>query len=196
MASPTKLNLKVIQGSTFRETLRWESALKVYSPITNISKSAPMVVTAAGHGIPQGWRVKISGALGMKEANTGDNYLTTSEVTTNSVTFNQINALNYTTYTGGGVLEYNQPVDLTGLTARMQIRAKLDDTAVIKELTTTNGGIILDNTAKTIQMYISATDTATFSFQSAVYSLELVSASGEVTQLVNGTLTLVREVTR
>jgi len=196
MASPTKLNLKVYQGSTFRETLRWESALKVYSPITNISKSAPMVVTAAGHGVPVGWRVKISGALGMKEANTGDTYLTTSEVTTNSVTFNAINALNYTTYTGGGVLEYNQPVDLAGYTARMQIRAKLDDTAVIKELTTTNGGIIIDNTAKTIQMYISATDTAALSFQNAVYSLELVGSGGEVTQLVNGTLTLVREVTR
>jgi len=196
MASPTKLNLKVYQGSTFRETLRWESALKVYSPITNISKSAPMVVTAAGHGVPVGWRVKISGALGMKEANTGDNYLVTSETTTNSVTFNAINALNYTTYTGGGVLEYNQPVDLTGFTARMQIRAKLDDTAVIKELTTVNGGVVINNTTKTIQLYMSATETAAFSFQSAVYSLELVSSGNEVTQLVNGTLTLVREVTR
>lgn len=196
MASPTKLNLKVYQGSTFRETLRWESSEKVYAPITNIAKTAPMVVTAADHGVPQGWRVKINGALGMKEANTGDNYLTTTSVTQNTVTFNQINALSYTTYTGGGVLEYNQPVNLSGLTARMQIRAKLDDVAVIKELTTLNGGIIINNTAKTIEIYISATDTALFSFQSAVYSLELVSASGEVTQLINGTLTLVREVTR
>jgi hypothetical protein len=196
MASPTKLNLKVYQGSTFRETLRWESALKVYAPITNISKSAPMVVTAAGHGIPVGWRVKINGALGMKEANTGDTYLTTSEVTINSVTFNAINALNYTTYTGGGVLEYNQPVDLAGFTARMQMRAKLDDTAVIKELTTTNGGIIINNTTKTVQLYMSATETAAFSFQNAVYSLELVSSGGEVTQLINGTISLVREVTR
>lgn len=196
MASPTKLNLKVYQGTTFRETLRWESALKVYAPITMISKSAPMVVTAADHGAPEGWRVKISGALGMKEANTGDTYLTTTSVTQNSITFNQINSLNFTTYTGGGVLEYNQPVDLTGFTARMQIRAKLEDNTVIKELTTLNGGIIINNTTKTIQLYMSATDTAGLSFQSAVYSLELVSSGGEVTQLINGTLTLVKEVTR
>jgi hypothetical protein len=196
MASPTKINFKIYQGSTFRETLRWESALKIYSPITNISKSAPMVVTAAGHGVPVGWRVKISGAIGMKEANTGDTYLTTSEVTTNSVTFNSVNALNYTTYTGGGVLEYNQPVDLTGFSARMQVRAKLDDAVVIKELTTVNGGIVINNTSKTVQLYMSAADTAAFSFQSAVYSLELVSSGNEVTQLVNGSLTLVREVTR
>ena len=196
MASPVKLNLKVYQGSTFRETLRWESALKVYSPITNISKSAPMVVTATGHGVPVGWRVKINGAIGMKEANTGENYLTTSEVTTNSVTFNSINALNYTTYTGGGVVEYNQPVDLTGFSARMQIRAKLDDTAVIHELTSENSGILINNTTKTITLQIPATTTTTFTFQSAVYSLELVSSGGEVTQLVNGSLSLVREVTR
>lgn len=67
MASPTKLNLKVYQGTTFRETLRWESALKVYAPITMISKSAPMVITATDHGAPEGWRVKIAGALGMKD---------------------------------------------------------------------------------------------------------------------------------
>jgi len=195
MASPTKLNLKVYQGSTFRETLRWESALKVYSPITNISKSAPMVVTAGAHGIPVGWRAKISGALGMKEANTTD-YLITSDVTTNSVTFNAVNALNYTAYTGGGVLEYNQPVNLTGYTARMQIRSKLDDPSIIKELTTSNGGVIINNSTKTIELYMSAADTTVLSFQSGVYSLELVSSGNDVTQLITGNISLVKEVTR
>ena len=195
MAGPTKLNFKIYQGSTFRETFRWESSEKVYAPITMISKTAPMVVTATGHGAPAGWRVKVTGALGMKEANTSD-YIISSAVTTDTVTFNQINALNYTTYTGGGVLEYNKPVDLTGFTGRMQIRQKLDDAAFIKELTTSNGGIIIDNTTKTIQLYISATDTAALSFQTGVYSLELVSSGGEVTQLIAGNISLVREVTR
>lgn len=195
MASPTKLNFKIYQGSTFRETLRWESSEKVYVPITMISKTAPMVVTATGHNLPVGWRTKIVGALGMKEVNTGE-YISTSAISGDSVTFNQINALNYTTYTGGGVLEYNKPVDLAGFTARMQIRSKLEDSSVIKELTTTNGGIVINNTTKTIQLYISATDTALFTFSTAVYSLELVSGGGEVTQLIAGTLSLVKEVTR
>lgn len=195
MATPTKLNLKVYQGSTFRETLRWESATRVYAPIVMIAKSAPMVVTATAHGAPAGWRAKITGSLGMKEANTSD-YITTTSVTTDTVTFNEVNALGYTTYTGGGVLEYNQPVDLSGFTARMQVRAKLEDAAIIKELTTLNGGIVIDNTTKTIQLYMSATDTAALAFTTAVYSLELVSSGGEVTQLVNGNLALVKEVTR
>lgn len=195
MASPIKLNFKLYQGSTFRETLRWESSEKVYAPITMITKTAPIVVTAVAHGLPVGWRTKIVGALGMKEANTSDPIIT-SAVTTDTVTFNQINALNYTAYTGGGVLEYNKPVNLAGFTARMQIRSKLEDTVVIKELTTQNGGIIIDNTTKTIQLYMTATDTAALTFSTGVYSLELVSGSGEVTQLITGTITLVKEVTR
>jgi hypothetical protein len=195
MASPIKLNLKVYQGSTFRETLRWESALKVYVPITNITKTAPVVVVATSHGIPVGWRAKITGAGGMKQINS-EEYRVVTEADANTLTFNNINALSYDTYTGGGVLEYNQPVNLSGFTARMQIRSKLDDPVVIKELTTANGGVVINNTVKTIELYLSATDTAAFSFQNAVYSLELVSSGGEVTQLIAGTLTLVREVTR
>lgn len=194
MASPTKINFKIYQGSTFLETLRWESATKVYAPITGISKTAPMVVTATAHGIPQGWRTKITGVLGMKEANTADPIIATS-VTTDTVTFNSVNALGFTAYTSGGVLEYNLPVNLSGFTGRMQIRQKLEDTTVIKELTTENGGIVVDNTTKTINLTISATDTALFNFQSAVYSLELVSGS-VVTPFANGTVSLVKEVTR
>lgn len=194
MASPTKLNFKVYQGSTFQETLRWESSIKVYAPITMIAKSAPMVITATNHGVPPNWRIKVTGALGMKEVNMTDPVLATS-VTQDTVTINSMNSLSYATYTGGGVLEYNQPVDLAGFTARMQIRQKLEDTAVVKELTTENGGIVINNTTKTISLNISATDTAAFSFQTAVYSLELVNGA-VVTPFAGGTLTLIKEVTR
>lgn len=195
MAAPVKLNYKVYQGSTFREIYRWESSTKVYVPITAISKTAPVVITANNHGIPVGWRAKISGVLGMKEINSGDNYLTVTDVTQNSVTINQINAIGYTTYTSGGVVEYNQPVDLAGYTARMQIRQKVDSTNVILSLTTENGGIQVDNTLKTITVLMTAQQTEAFTFQTAVYSLELVKA-GEVIPFSGGTLTLVKEVTR
>lgn len=195
MTAPVKLNYKLYQGSTFREVVRWESATKVYVPISQITKTAPMVVTAPNHGAPALWRVKITGATGMKEANTLD-YITNSATDTNTLTFNQINAINYNTYISGGVLEYNQPVDLTGYTARMQIREKLTSDVVLQELTTTNGKIVLNNTTKTIQFLLTAVETAALNFNTAVYSLELASSGGEVTQLLTGTLTLVKEVTR
>jgi hypothetical protein len=89
MSAPIKLNLKIYQGSTFKQVLRWESSTKVYVPITNISKNAPMVVTAPSHSIPLGWRAKITNAGGMKEANALD-YQIATEITADTITFNQV----------------------------------------------------------------------------------------------------------
>ena len=196
MTNPTKINFKLYQGATFNEVLRWESSNKEYVPITGISKSAPMVVTTASHTIPVGWRVKITNVLGMKEVNSSEIYHTVSTVSGTTVTINNINSLGYTDYTSSGVLEYNSAIDLAGFTARMQLRSKLEDTAIIHELTSENQGIILDNVAKTITLNISASNTALFTFANAVYSLELVSSGGVVTPFCNGTITLVKEVTR
>ncbi len=194
MTAPVKLNFKIYQGSTFAETLRWESDVKVYVPIVNISRTAPMVVTATAHAVPPNWRVKITNALGMKEANTTE-YITATTVAENTLTFNAINALSYTTYISSGVLEYNQPIDLTGYTARMQIREKLTSTEVVKELTTENSGITIDTANYTITINISAADTALFSFKTAVYSLELVKAS-VVLPFIYGSITLDKRTTR
>jgi len=197
MTAPVKMNFKVYQGSTFSEVLRWESSTKVYKTITGITQAAPMAVTTSSPlGCPVGWRTRITNVSGMKEVNcTSDTYYTVTDIAGNVNTYNSVNSLGYSTYVSGGVIEYNEPVDLAGLTARMQIRGKLEDTDVIKELTTENGGISINNTNKTITITISATDTAAMTFSQAVYSLELVNGS-IVTPFINGSLTLVKEVTR
>lgn len=196
-APPVKLNLKVYQGSTFTEILRWESSTKVYKPISAITKTAPVVITATAHNCPTGWRARVTNVVGMKEINSpSDAYYLVTDTTANTVTINSVNAVGYAEYASGGILEYNEPINLAGYTARMQLRGKLTDNTAIKELTTANGGIIIDNIAKTITISMSATDTAAFTFITAVYSLEMVSSGGEVSQMLTGTLTLVKEVTR
>lgn len=195
MAAPVKLNFKIYQGSTFKESLRWETSTKVYKAITNITKAAPMVITAAGHGVPVGWRIKVTNVNGMKEINSADTYHTVTDTTTDTITINAINSLSYTDYTSGGVVEYNQPRDLTGVTARMQIREKLASTTVLDELTTENGGIVIDTVNKTISIVISATDTALYTFNTAVYSMELIDGT-EVIPFIYGGITLDKEITR
>ncbi len=194
MASPVKVNFKVYQGSTFREVFRWESSTKSYAAITNITKSAPVIITAPAHGIPVGWRVKITGVVGMREINS-DEYKLVTATTTDTVIINEINAAGYTAYTSGGILEHNVPVTLTGYTGRMQIRPSLDSTTIISELTSANNKILIDTTLNTITVELSASETAAFNFQTAVYSLELVRLS-EVIPFCVGNLTLVKEVTR
>ena len=149
MASPVKINFKVYQGSTFNEVLRWESATKVYTDITNITQDAPMVVTAVGHNMPAGWRAKITNVLGMVDVNTLD-YIVSTTTTNDTITFNSVNAVGFKPYISGGILEYNQPVSLDTYTARMQIREKVSSTTVIQTLTTENGMITLDNTLKSL----------------------------------------------
>lgn len=195
MTSPTKLNFKIYQGSTFREVLRWESPEITYKAITGITKAAPAVVTAVGHGLPLGWRTKITDVVGMKEINSSDNYQIVTSTTTDTVTYNALNTSSYTAYTSGGVLQFATPVDMTGYTARMQIRSKLTSTTTLDELTTENGKILIDNINKTITLLISATDTAAYTFSSAVYSLELMYGS-TVTPFVYGSITLDKEITR
>lgn len=194
MAAPVKMNLKMYQGSTFKEVLRWESSTKVYKPITGITKAAPVVITAVAHGAPVGWRARVSGVLGMKEINSEDYNIITA-ATNDEVTFNSINASGYTTYTSGGVLEYNAPVSLTGYTGRLQLRTKVNSDTVLLELTTENGGIVLDTVNSTITMLVTSTQTQDLTFSSAVYSLEMIKA-GEVSQLITGSVTLIKEVTR
>jgi hypothetical protein len=79
----------------------------------------------------------------------------------------------------------------------MQIKGKIVDTVSILSLTSSPAaGIVLDNTDKTITITISADQTALLTFKTAVYSLEMVSLDGVVTEIMGGKITLEPEVTR
>jgi len=100
--------------------------------------------------------------------------------------------------------EPSAPVNLAGYTAKMQIRSKPESKAIILELSTTTGGgngrITLgtsgDFTTGAINLFISASDTASLSVcQNAVYDLELTSGS-IVTRILQGNVIISPEVTR
>lgn len=194
---PAKINYKIYQGSTFQETYRWESETKVYVPIQSIPKAAPCVITTTqAHNLPVGWRFRVVGAGGMKEINSqGDSYYLATSVTSTTIEANQINSLQYTQYTSGGVVEYNQPVPLAGYQARMQIRETVDSTTILHEATTANGQLAIDNTNKTISITLLGNITQAFDFTTAVYSLELYTGNNVVT-FAAGNITLIKEVTR
>lgn len=116
--------------------------------------------------------------------------------TSNTLQVNEINSLGYSTYTSGGVLEYNAPMDLIPYKARMQIRKSVSSTDLIYEATSDAGQIVLNHTYRTITVTIPASVTAGFNFTSAVYSIELYTTAGVVVPFLTGNLTLVQEITR
>lgn len=87
-------------------------------------------------------------------------------------------------------------VNLTGYSARMQVREKHTSTSTILSLTTANGGISLGGSAGTITITISATTTAGLAAKEYVYDIELVSSSSIVTRIIEGKFIVTPEVTR
>jgi hypothetical protein len=86
-------------------------------------------------------------------------------------------------------------INLTGYTARMQVRADYASTTTVLSLTTENGKITLGGALGTITLLVSASDMAAITGASFVYDLELVNGSN-VTRLVQGNFTVNAEVTR
>lgn len=92
--------------------------------------------------------------------------------------------------------------DLSGHTARMQIRRTIDSAAPMITLTTENGRIDINPNVNEdytrnneILLLVSASDTSALE-TSGVYDLELISAGGVVSRLIRGDVVLIREVTR
>lgn len=87
-------------------------------------------------------------------------------------------------------------VDLTGYTARMQVREKHTSTSTTLSLTNSNGGIVLGGAAGTIKIVVTAAQSSELTAKEYVYDLELVSSSGNVTRLIEGKFIVTPEVTR
>jgi hypothetical protein len=92
--------------------------------------------------------------------------------------------------------DQGNPIDLTGYTARMQLRRTINAPDVLITLTTSNGRIAITPLTGVIVLTIEAAATASLSFQSAVYDLEIESSGGIVTRIIQGKVSLSPEVTR
>jgi hypothetical protein len=92
----------------------------------------------------------------------------------------------YTDYNG-------DPVNLTGYTARMQLREKFTSDAVLT-LTTSNGGLTLTPLTGGIAVIATAAQTEVIPAGFYLYDLELTSGS-EITRLIQGQITVRAQVT-
>jgi hypothetical protein len=200
--------LSIIKGKTVSQVVRWETEPLVYKTITGITAAGPVAITAIGHGLVDGWRAAVISVNGMRQINAKNWPLRSSDfhkvtrISADVVTFNDVSSESFSAYTSGGSLVYWTPATLAGFTARMQIRDYVDAPGVpLADLTTENGGLVLDDTAKTITIFISATDTAAYPWLNGVFDLELVSPGGVVFQVLPlpgeiGIVTATDEVTR
>lgn len=124
------IKLSIRKGSTFLWTLRPETSQQKYIPITTITMTETGVRLAAeDHGMVEGWRCRVSRCKGLTRLNTADedhprasDYFQATVIDVDTVEINAQNTTGDKTYTGGGVLQYGVPMDLTGATVRAQLR--------------------------------------------------------------------------
>ena len=92
------------------------------------------------------------------------------------------------------------PVDMTGYNARMQVRSDIDATDVLLYLSsvdeTRDGTITLNTETGEITLWIGATVTSAVTWESGVYDLEMWLNADEVTRLIEGRISVSKEVTR
>lgn len=87
------------------------------------------------------------------------------------------------------------PIDLSGYSARMQVRTSYEAEETLVSLTSAGGDIVLGGALGTIAITIAASVTQGLQIDEAVYDLELVNGL-TVTRLLQGKATVSREVTR
>lgn len=87
-------------------------------------------------------------------------------------------------------------VNLTGYTARMQLRKSVSASDILLSLTTVNGGIVIDPLVGKVTVIFNESDTQGVSWASGVYDIELVNPSGKPMRFIEGEFELSKEVTR
>jgi hypothetical protein len=189
--------LEIVQGATFRRTINWYGGGLICHAIESVEIGCPTVITVTNHGLPtiSTTPVHIDGVKGATGLNTGKKTTQATFVAASTLSV-KLPTLNQVYVAGTGVISYYSPTDLTDYDARMQIRSTVGSDTVRHELTKDGGDITLTVEDGGIHLHIAATDTAAFTFDNAVYDLELIDSAGDVTRVAKGTITLDKETTR
>lgn len=87
-------------------------------------------------------------------------------------------------------------IDLTGCTAKLQVREAFTANAVLLELNTTNSGLVITPSIGKIELYISSVNTSKLVGIGGIYDLEVYFGNGDTVRLIEGKCVFKLEVTR
>lgn len=88
------------------------------------------------------------------------------------------------------------PTDLTGCSAKMQVKPSRNSDTVYVELSSANGGITLGGASGEVNLFFSAEISASLSFSYAVYDMNLILLNGDVTRPIRGSFSIIAGVTK
>lgn len=189
MAAPT-YPLTLVRGKTLDQPLLYAESFLLYRAIAEVVSLAPLRVrTAAAHGIPDNWPVRIQGVTQPSEMNSAEgSALTAFVVEPDVVEFNTLDASSWGAFVVSGHLVFNQPADLTGWVIRMHVRDKIGGTMLLSfssdPADSPDGTIALEADMSAFSLQLAASVTATLPWTSAVYDIEGIRPDGQVVSLI------------
>lgn len=188
---PIHEDIVIAQGATWDPVLQWLSETPTHKTISDVTIGLPTLLTVTSHGITGTARVPvwITNVQGPRALNT-DGYCAAAQPRWATVVDADTLAVEFDSgslsdYVRGGVLTYRAPVDLTGWSAEDQMRASVQATDKLFDLTTDNGGITLGSDG-TIKRLLSATATAALALVEGIHILELTDSNGTVYRFAEG----------
>ena len=199
---PTPLCIR--RGSTVALPLRLHSDRWRWITITGVSNSAPVQITAPGHQIPHQWLGAIYNVVGPSELNASRDVakirpadmVRFDVVDGDTLAINTINSAAMPAYVSGGQIAVPEPLDLSlYVSARMQVNAP--DGTQLAFFSTADGTLDIDIASRAIWLRLTPAQSAAITWDSGLYDIELVTASGDVKNPVSpdSTITVIREQT-
>lgn len=88
------------------------------------------------------------------------------------------------------------PFDLTGYTARMQIRATVDSATTLYSTDSVTGDITITAASGYVDLEIHGDTSSAWDFTKGVYDIEIVSPTDKPYRIAEGSVKIVPEVTR
>ncbi len=201
MGAPV-VDITIVRGKTFEFMYRYAESELEYARITGMPSSAPVRLTALDHGIPDGWPIRIEGVRHPVELNTPDGeYQFAKRVDESTIELNDFVADQLRAYSSGGTIIFSKPFDLTGCSARMQIRSSVNGDVLLTlssdPLDEADGEITVQVDLAGLAVRLSPTATAAITWNRGVYDLELITPEGNVYPITAvSSVTIGAEITR
>lgn len=177
--------ITITRGETFEFGFMWADDRLLYLPIVAMPSKAPVRLRVPGHGIPDGWPVRVTCVRQPEELNTPENeYVFVTVVDADTIELNELNAHCWRQFSGDGLVVLRQPTDLAGWECRGKVRDKPGGRLLWSwhsdPAENPDSLIIVDQTLSQFVLTMSAEQAAELAWSKGVYEVEAIAPGGEV----------------
>lgn len=180
-----QIDIVITRGKTFEFGFLYADDELVYKPITAMPSAAPVRLTVAGHGIPDGWPVQVSCVKAPADLNSNDGeHYFIKVIDVDTIELNNVNAHCWKAYSGSGLVVFPKPVDLTGWSCRAQVRGKVGGNVLFSwhsdPAENPDGEAVVDVALSTFFLKMDAATAQALNWKKGVYDFEAIAPGGEV----------------